>query len=317
MTMPTIKVRELAYGRLRAPDLDAMEEFLTHFGMTRAARTPTALYMRGTDPRHHIHVTEKGDPAFVGFAYLAASEDDLHRVAKAPGASGVEKIDEPGGGQRVRLREPNGYQIEVVHGIETPPALAVSRDPMNTGAEPLRRAGRLMRPRQAPAPIKRIGHGVMGSPKVRETVAWFRDTLGFIGSDDVYAGERDNIIGSFNRTDCGDEYVDHHVFFCVRNERAGLSHLSFEVPDVDAVFMDHEYLTRLGKYEHMWGVGRHLLGSQVYDYWCDPWRRVHEQWADTDRLNARNGTNLLSADQGFRSQWGEDPPQKFLGHVST
>src|SRR5215510_8920065 len=314
--MPTIKVRELAYGRLRAPDLDAMEEFLTHFGMTRAARTPTALYMRGTDPRHHIHVTEKGDPAFVGFAYLAASEEDLRKVAKVPGASGVEKIDEPGGGQRVRLREPNGYQIEVVHGIETPPAIPVDRDPMNSGAEPLRRAGRLMRPRQVPAPIKRIGHGVMGSPKVRETVAWFRETLGFIGSDDVYAGERDNIIGSFNRTDCGDEYVDHHVFFCVRNERAGLSHLSFEVPDVDAVFMDHEYLTRLGKYEHMWGVGRHLLGSQVYDYWCDPWGRVHEQWADTDRLNARSGGHLLSAQEALRSQWGEDPPAKFIGHVS-
>ena len=139
--MPVIKVRELAYGRLRAPDLDLMEEFLTHFGLIRSARTPTALYMRGTDPRHHLHVTEKGDPAFVGFAYLAASEEDLARVAKTPGASPVESIDEPGGGRRVRLREPNGYQIEVVHGIATPPAILLEHQPMNTGAEPLRRAG--------------------------------------------------------------------------------------------------------------------------------------------------------------------------------
>ncbi len=57
-----LKVRDLAYGRLQAPDLDAQEEFLTAFGMVRAARTPTALYMRGTDPIHHIHITEKGDP---------------------------------------------------------------------------------------------------------------------------------------------------------------------------------------------------------------------------------------------------------------
>ena len=63
--MAGIKVRDLAYGRLRSPDLDAEEEFLTAFGMVRAARTPTALYMRGTDPVHHIHVTEKGDPAFI------------------------------------------------------------------------------------------------------------------------------------------------------------------------------------------------------------------------------------------------------------
>ena len=37
--MPAIKVRELAYGRLRSPDLDVQEEFLTNFGMVRVART--------------------------------------------------------------------------------------------------------------------------------------------------------------------------------------------------------------------------------------------------------------------------------------
>jgi catechol 2,3-dioxygenase-like lactoylglutathione lyase family enzyme len=315
--MSVIKVKDLAYGRLRAPDLDAMEEFLTHFGMIRAARTPNALYMRGTDPSHHIHVTEKSDDAgFTGFAYWAKSEDDLHRVAKAPGASAVESIDEPGGGKRVRLRAPNGYQIEVVYGIEPLPPIPVPRIPMNTGAEPLRRAGALMRLGPSPTPVKRIGHGVLGTPKVKETVQWFRETLGFIGSDDIYAGDKDHIIGSFNRCDCGEEYVDHHTLFCVMNERAGLNHMSFEVPDVDAVFKDHEYLARLGKYEHMWGVGRHLLGSQVYDYWCDPWGRVHERWADTDRLNAKSGTNLLSAEEGLVSQWGEDPPEKFIRHVT-
>jgi catechol 2,3-dioxygenase-like lactoylglutathione lyase family enzyme len=314
--MAVIKVRDLVFGRLRAPDLDVQEEFLTHFGMIRAARTPTALYMRGTDARHHLHVTEKGDPAFVGFAYLAGSEDDLHKVAKAPGASAVESIDEPGGGKRVRLREPNGYQIEIVHGIQDLPVIAVNLDPMNTGSEPLRRAGRLMRLPKSPAPIKRIGHGVLGTPKVRETVQWFRDTLGFICSDDIYVEKPDNLIGSFNRCDCGDEYVDHHTLFAVHNERAGMNHMSFEVHDVDAVFKDHEYLAKLGKYDHMWGVGRHLLGSQVYDYWADPWGRVHERWADTDRLNARSGSNLLSAQEGLVSQWGEDPPERFIRHVS-
>ncbi len=69
-----IKVKDLAFGRLRSPDLDQAEEFLTHFGMMRAARTPKALYMRGTDAGHHLHVTELGAPGFVGLAYYAASE---------------------------------------------------------------------------------------------------------------------------------------------------------------------------------------------------------------------------------------------------
>jgi hypothetical protein len=155
----------------------------------------------------------------------------------------------------------------------------------------------------------------MAVPDVKTTVAWFREMLGFIGSDDVYEGSADNLIGSFNRFNRGSTYVDHHALFCIRNARAGLNHLSFEVQDIDDVFMGHEHLARLGKYEHMWGIGRHLLGSQVYDYWSDPWGRVHEHWSDTDRLNAKNGTNLISAEEGFRSQWGERAPQKFIERV--
>jgi catechol 2,3-dioxygenase-like lactoylglutathione lyase family enzyme len=315
--MPVIKVRDIAYGRLRAPDLDAMEAFLTAFGMARAARTGTALYMRGTDPAHHIHVTEKGAPGFVGLAYYAASEDDLERLSRAPGASAVETVDEPGGGKRVRLTEPNGYQVEVIHGQATLDPIPVRFQKLNSGPEGGNRLGEPMRIHTGPSRVKRIGHGVMGSPKVMETVRWFRDTLGFLRSDDVYAGEKDNIIGSFNRCDRGDAYVDHHVFFCIRNERAGLNHLSFEVHDIDDVFTGHEYLRGLAKYEHMWGLGRHLLGSQVFDYWADPWGRVHEHWADTDRMNTTDGAHLVSAEEGLRSQWGERAPEKFVRHVSV
>jgi hypothetical protein len=315
--MPVIKVTDIAWGRLRSPDLDTQEEFLTRFGLIRTERTSTALYMRGTDPTHHIHVTEKGDPKFVGFAFYAAGEGDLDRLAKASGAA-VETIDEPGGGKRVRLTEPNGYQVEVVHGIAPVAPIGIKpRQKLNTGESPLSRAGELMRLPKGPSHVKRIGHGVMMTPKFHETVTWFRDTLGFVCSDDVYAGEKENLIGSFNRCDRGDTYVDHHVFFCLNHPKTGLNHLSFEVQDIDDVCMGHDYLQQGGKYEHMWGIGRHVLGSQVYDYWSDPWGRVHEHWADSDRLNLSNGSNLVSAEEALVSQWGEAPPEKFVNHASA
>src|SRR5467141_2592038 len=190
--MAWIKATDIAYGRFRAPDLDVMEEFLTRFGLVRSDRTPTALYMRGTDPPHHLHITEKGEPKVLGLAYYAEREDDLARLAKAPGASAVETIDEPGGGKRVRLTEPNGYQIEVVHGIAAVAPIATKRQKLNTGEEPLSRAGELMRLPKGRSHVKRIGHGVLMTPKFHETVTWFRETLGFICSDDVYAGAKDN-----------------------------------------------------------------------------------------------------------------------------
>jgi len=143
--MAWTKVTDIAYGRLKSPDLDVAEEFLTRFGMHRAERTANALYMRGTDPAHHIHITEKGDPKFVGIAYYVDSEDDLKKLAKAPGATGVENIDEPGGGKRVRLTEPNGYQIEVVCGIEQVAPIPVKRQKLNSGEAPTARAGELIK----------------------------------------------------------------------------------------------------------------------------------------------------------------------------
>jgi catechol 2,3-dioxygenase-like lactoylglutathione lyase family enzyme len=314
--MVGVKVAEFAFPRMEAPDLDAMEEFLTHFGLVRAERTPDALYMRGSDGHHHLHAVKKGGTRFIGFAYHAANEDDLKRAAGLPSAAGIETLDEPGGGKRVRLTEPNGYQIEIIHGQKTVPSVAVARDELNSAREPERRAGKVMRLSKSPTAIQRIGHGVLSTPRVKETVTWFRNTLGMLRSDDVYAGDKENIIGAFSRLDRGEQYVDHHVLFCVHNPKVGLNHVSYEVQDIDCVFQDHEYIKSLGKYEHMWGIGRHLLGSQVYDYWQDPWGRVHERWADTDRLNAANGGNLISAEEGLRSQWGDRPPERFIGHAS-
>src|SRR5712691_7388442 len=87
--MSVIKAFDLAYGRLQSSDLDKQEEFLTDFGMIRADRTKTALYMRGTDAPHHIHVTELGEPRYVGIAVHAASMEDLEKVSRADRASPI------------------------------------------------------------------------------------------------------------------------------------------------------------------------------------------------------------------------------------
>src|SRR4030095_14199169 len=168
--MVAIKAAEFAFPRMEAPDLDAMEEFLTHFGLVRAERTPDALYMRGADSHHHLHVTHKAGTKLIGLGYHAADRDRVKRIAKLPGASGIETLNEPGGGKRVRLTEPNGYQIEVIAGMQAVAPLRVARDHVNTDTDPTRRAGRLMRLSKSPTAIQRIGHGVLSTPKVKETV---------------------------------------------------------------------------------------------------------------------------------------------------
>ena len=193
-----IKVTDVAYGRIRSPDLDKQEEFLTNFGMARAERTKTALYMRGTDPEHHLHITELGEPGFVALAFNVDSEEELEKACRIDGASPVEEMDEPGGGKRVRLTEPNGYTIEIVHGIGMLEPIEIPRFALNMGPERLARRGELTRIDRGPSHVKRIGHAVMMTPDLKKSIAWVRETLGLVCSDDVYAGEEDNIILSFN-----------------------------------------------------------------------------------------------------------------------
>ena len=312
--MAGIKVCKYVYGRLQSPNLDQAEEFLTNFGMVRAERTPTRLYMRGTDAEPHIHITELGSAKPVAFGYYARSEDDLKTLAKLPGASGIENVDEPGGGKRVRLTDPNGFGIEVLHGQAKAPPLPMSEYKVNWAEDKYRRR-ELMRLPQGPAPVKCAAHGVIATPEFKKSLQWYRETLGFISSDDIYGGSKDNIFASFNRLNNGPEYVDHHVFFILTGPRAGLNHLSYESRDIDSIFIGHNVLKAKG-YKHMWGIGRHVLGSQVFDYWQDPWGRVHEHWADSDVLNETSGSNLLTPEEGLYNQWGPDIPQEFLEHIT-
>src|SRR5208283_5249680 len=300
--MPVIKAFDLAYGRLRSPDLDKQEEFLTDFGMVRADRTRTALYMRGTDAPHHIHVTELGEPRYVGIAVHAAGMEDRERVSRVEGASRIEDIDEPGGGKRVRLTDPDGYQVEIVHGMAMLDPIAVPRPAVNSGDNKYRRKGELFRVQRGPSHIKRFGHFVVMSKNFEKTLGWYRETLGFRCSDEFYAGEKNNVVGSFNRLDRGEDYVDHHAFFCIRSDKAGLNHLSYEAADIDDIMIGHDVMVAKG-YEHFWGIGRHSLCSKVYDYWGEPWVRVHEHWADTDVLNASVPPNLIGRDQ-LAGPWG-------------
>jgi catechol 2,3-dioxygenase-like lactoylglutathione lyase family enzyme len=312
--MVPIKVDELAYIRMRAPDLALAERFLTDFGLLVAERAEGALYLRGSDAMRYCYIVEEGPSHLLGFGFHARSRADLDALAEAEGAP-VEPINEPGGGFRVRLHEPNGYAVDVVHGIETHPAISVERQDSNTSANPYRRVGQLLRlPRGKPTPIRRLAHVVLGTPQVTETSLWFRDHLGMIPSDEVFVETGGPQVASFLRVDGGEDYVDHHTFLPMRAEISGLQHVSFESQDIDAVMADHHYLTKQG-YEHLWGIGRHLLGSQLFDYWRDPFGYAHEHWADTDRLSASSPTGVWAAHEGLVSQWGEGAPEKFRKNV--
>ena len=299
-----INVDDIAYVRFGAPDLEKMQRFLTDFGLVVSTGPDGRLYARGTDPSPYLHVTEQGDAGFRGLAFEAKSAEDLRAAASLDGASPVEKIDAPGGGLRVRFTDPDGFPVEVVHGRELLPPLPVrGAAPLNRGSS-RNRFGTLQRIDTGPPTVKRLGHVVLKVSDFRASEKWYRSRFGFLPSDHVYIGDPKNVITSFLRCNRGDDYTDHHTLLCVGIGGVGFDHAAFETEDIDSVMIGHDHLAKAG-YDHHAGIGRHVLGSQVFDYWRDPWGHVMEHFTDGDLLNAEHVTELHAPAAALGTQWGK------------
>jgi catechol 2,3-dioxygenase-like lactoylglutathione lyase family enzyme len=305
MEEPIIKIADIAFPRFQAPDLDRMEAFLIDFGMQRSARTESALYMRGTDSRHHVHVTHRGEPAFLGFALQAACRDDLRTLAEAMRAD-VQPLDEPGGGEVVRLTDPDGRRIDVVYGIgELPPLDVHTHPPLNSGADRVR-VGTLQRVAPGPSQVKRCGHAAIKTTDLDRLWRWYQRCLGFLVSDDFYFEGPEKPFGRFLRCDRGGLPTDHHTLLLLEMGEAKLGHVAWEVADFDDLMVGHERLNAIGA-RHYWGIGRHVLGGQIFDYWKDPLGFTVEHWTDSDLLDssaAPGSHHILAAG----NQWGPPPP---------
>ncbi len=301
--MPGIKVTDIAFVRFSAPDLDRMQSFLEDFGLRVHERVGDVLYARGSDPEPWIHATERGPAGFRGVAFDAASERDLEVAAKMEGASDIEALDGPGGGHRVRMLDPDGFSVEVVHGRAHLDALPVRGSlPLNRGSE-RRRLGHLQRVPAGPAQVKRLGHAVVRVSNLSRSESWYQSRFGFLVSDEVRLNDDGPVVTSFLRCDRGPIHVDHHTFLCVGVGDPGFDHAAFEVEDFDAVMCGHEHLSARG-WDHATGVGRHILGSQVYDYWRDPWGNTLEHFTDGDLLDASAPPGRQTPRVALGTQWG-------------
>jgi hypothetical protein len=57
---------------------------------------------------------------------------------------------------------------------------------------------------------------------------------------------------------------------------------------------------------HPFGVGKHILGSQVFDYWKDPDGFMLEHFTDGDLFNESFGSHKRSPEELVGMRWGPD-----------
>ncbi len=90
-----------------------------------------------------------------------------------------------------------------------------------------------------------------------------------------------------------------------------MHHVAFEVQDIDTVFMGHEWMRSTTHRPH-WGVGRHVLGSQVFDYWWDRDGFRMEHYADGDLFDNQAPMTTAEATHDQLWAWGPGVPPVFF-----
>jgi len=311
---PVIKVEDLAWLEFEKPDLDRAETFAHAFGFATAARTADEVQLRGAYAGAPCVIMRKGSRSrFAGAAFQAKDPRDLLRVADATGAL-VTNLPESIGGLVVDLVAPDGAGVRVVSDThQLPPLETQPAHAFNTGGE-VRRTNAMQRPPRAPAVVERLGHVVLQSTTYRESLDWYLQHLGLIVSDFLYyEGQRGRgPTMSFIRCDRGTEPADHHTLAMTLGPSNRYVHSAYQVSDLDALAAGGEYLLDQGYYRS-WGIGRHIQGSQIFDYWRDPDGFLVEHFTDGDLFDSTLEPGWAPMTASGLAQWGPPATKDFMG----
>lgn len=306
--MSITRALDIAYVRVTAPDVAEQARFLTDFGLVDLGAHGDARLFASANEAPFCYVVEQGDPRFIGFGLWVESVDALQAIAAKEGGK-VAPLALPGGGSLVRMIDPDGFEIDAVAG-QTFTAKADAgnvTDWNENGAH--KRIDAFRRTPKGPSQVVRLGHVGVAVSNFEQSERWYKERFGLLTSDE-FESEPGKALGSFMRMDRGSEPADHHTVVLIESPAGPrLRHIAFEVAGLDNLMAGREHLAQKG-YKPHWGVGRHIFGSQIFDYWFDPYGREHEHWTDGDQLTAAIAPKIVPMDEVMGVQWGMERPSR-------
>ena len=311
---PVIKVRDIAWLEFAKPDLDRAEDFGQAFGFVKSYRSDRELHLRGTQAGAPCVIIHKGrTPRFLGPAFYAAETRDLLTLADTLGTR-VLPLPEMLGGSVVETADPSGLRVRIVADTDAAPALTEQLPQRWNVGGGIARANGTQRPPREPAGVRRLGHLVLQSNAYLRTLDWYLANLGLVVSDfQYYAGQRERgPTMSFIRCDRGSTLADHHTLALALGPSNRYVHSAYEVTDLDALAAGGQYLRDEG-YKRSWGIGRHIQGSQIFDYWRDPDGFLVEHFTDGDMFDSTLEPGWAPMTASGLAQWGPPATRDFLG----
>lgn len=307
-----IAVRDIAYVRYQVEDLDAQETFLKDFGLRVHIRTATALQMAAGNGGYPAYIAELGANKALGVGFRLDSLEDLQRIGAHFDRDVVKNV-EVGAGWSVTLQDPDGQRVDLLYGGDVIPSETVRPAFVLNTVGHRRRLGTTTRLQVQPSQVMRLGHVVLKTVNFAAMFSFYHDLLGFRVSDSYFAEDPENTVATFMHCGLGAEFTDHHTVALVNMgaQAPAFDHCAFEVLDWDDLACGSQFLMKKD-YRHSWGIGRHVQGSQIFDYWLDPAGNKIEHWTDGDLVNDATPTTNEPLSLDGLAQWAPPLPPEFL-----
>jgi catechol-2,3-dioxygenase len=283
-----VKVIKVGHVGLKVRDFSRQGEFFTDcWGLGLTEEAPGALYLRATEPSHHIlalYDAEREENAVEHVGLQVRDGDDLERAAEALAQRGVEIVTppgpspEPGQARAMRFRDPAGQVVELYTEPEE-----VSDDYGNRVVKPTK-----------------LSHVVLHVPDIDAAVALYTEVLGFRLID--WNGHWMAFLNCSS---------DHHSLAFVAGKQAKLDHVAFEVREWLDLARGIYYLGEQGV-PRVWGPGRHGPGNNVFSYFHDPDRNMVEYTCEVQQVDDSYVPRVWEPTQKEQDFWRVYPPPASL-----
>ena len=274
---------------LLVPDVAATAAFYRDFGLQEVAPGQLASTAGG------VQLVLASGPARTvrRLGVGVDDESDLDRIAHNLQVLGASCERGDGALETRDLALDVALRITIAPRIAARPAPPTARGP---------RGALMPEEGEQPRPRK-LSHVVLGSPDAAATCRLLCEGLGFRVSDRL-----PEVNATFLR--CGS---DHHDVLVQPAPRPFMHHTAWELGSVDEVGRAAMRMLERDPARQVWGLGRHLVGSNYFWYLRDPAGNFAEYSSDVDTIS--DDAAWQPGDFHGRAQlyaWGPPPPLEFL-----
>lgn len=299
-------ITSLQHVAIGIPSMREGIDFFETFGLEtheRANHVAMRCFGRAQD---QIVLIETGQPRKLHHISIGATAQGLETIRGNLEKVGISLVGAPyeGAPDGLWFHDPAGVLVNIQVADEAPYIVDTEHPKINYPGTVNRSAKRGCPPFDINPRPRRMGHFILFSADVAAARKFYTEVVGFVLSD--------TIVGDFAAFMRLPADSDHHVMALLASDAPGYHHISFEMPTIDDAEVASTRVLRAG-YKHVWGPGRHGVGSNYFHYMRDPWNGMVEYYCDMDYIpgdvtwqpeewTKKDGMFLWSAD-------GPPPPE--------